>query len=176
MPLPLTQQSFIDAHQRGLQIRHERKDTLYNILAIGKAKDDNANEWLPSVTYSNGDEVYTRFIRDMGGFSIQREEDVIKDNAPRYMTVVFEYHNSGAFRGLNGILSSMMQSYSPENPPVVGVVASSLDNEILRLEMIEAEIEHDNGDKSEVMSILQRSNLQYLDLVEQKKELDNDAY
>lgn len=169
MTQPLTEEMLNHALERGQQLCYTPKGTLYNILCIGKAKDDNTGEWEPSITYSDGENFYTRFIRNMRKFSIQSEDEANLTEEPKFFTTVFAIHDAEAFRTFRGMISQMMVNYLHEKPPAFGVVASSNDNEILRLEMIEALVEDHDSERHELQQLLTRRNLKYSDLENQQK-------
>ncbi len=172
MTTPLTLQTFIDAKKRGLSIRHQRKGTLYNILCIGKSKDDNSGEWQHGITYSDGDEFYTRFLRDMGGFDIVAEDTIERLDTPKYYTVTFEMNSQNSFLAINKLCADSMQEYSLENPPLMGVVSASNANETVRLEMIEAIIESNTTDADHLLrKTISINDPQYSDLEALEKEL-----
>ncbi|WP_138438039.1 hypothetical protein [Marinobacter shengliensis] len=75
---------------------------------------------------------------------------------PRSITVVYTINDEEAFKPELEKLGQSYQDYDPKNPPAWGVSAMSKDNEMLRLEKIEAAIENDHGDDAvdEVARIL----------------------
>lgn len=159
MSSTLTLDALIEAKKRGLTIRHIRKGTEYSILCIGKAKDDKSNQWEASVTFSDGSEFYTRFLRDMGGFEIIPEHAATTLESPRHFTVTFEINSLPAFSAINKICGDSLASYDPEDPPLVGAVGASQGNEILRTEIIEHIIESNTvHSESLIKSVLDKAN------------------
>lgn len=174
MSSTLTLDALIEAKKRGLTIRHIRKGTEYSILCIGKAKDDRENEWLVSVTYSDGNDFYTRFVRDMGGFEIIPEYAAATLESPRHFTVTFEINSLPAFSAINKICGDSLVSYNPEDPPLVGAVGSSQGNEILRTEIIEHIVESNTAySESLIKSVLDKANPNIEDLKKIQSSLED---
>lgn len=165
-----TEQDFKNALNLGQQICYTPKGTLYSIICVGKTKHESTNQWYTSVTYSDGKEFYTRLIRDMGKFTICTEKSEAFNEQPRFYTAVFAIHDNAAFAGIQGMLGRMMENYCHSTPPTYGIVAGSHENEMLRLEIIEALAEDPDAEMFEIQQTLDRTNLSHNDLTELTEE------
>lgn len=77
-----------------------------------------------------------------------------------YVTVVYAIEDPASFAEKQNEIRNSAINFDPENPPAWGVVASSISNEIQRVELIEEAVnEHGSDAVGEIREILSSVNL-----------------
>lgn len=135
----MTKEQLMEAFKLSCPIRYydesRNKEGIYQILAMGKSQDDSGT-WHESVTYTDGEETYTRYVENFSDkFSMLTNKEVGVEDC-RNFSLNIEIRDSEGFKPLLNILSNAMKSYDNRALPFV-VSASSHSDELSLLDKVE---------------------------------------
>jgi hypothetical protein len=115
------QQKFKEAFEAKKKIVYTPKGTEYKITHIGIFKDKATDTWLECVSYTDGEQVFTRLSDEMSDFTIGESESSAA--SPSFLTAVFQINHDSNFAGVLEMLNTSSNDFDPKNEGAWGVVA-----------------------------------------------------
>ena len=144
----MSKEQLMEAFKLSCPIRYydeaRNKEGIYQILAIGKSQDDSGT-WHESVTYTDGEETYTRYVEnfsDKFSMLINDEENEL-ENFKKNFSVNILIRNKEGFKPLQNILMNSMKNYHDKRLPFSVTAASHFDELTLLDKAIEFANEND---------------------------------
>ena len=143
----MTKEQLMEAFKLSCPIRYydeaRNKEGIYQILAIGKSQDDSGT-WHESVTYTDGEETYTRYVKNFSDkFSMLKNKEVGVEEC-RNFSLNIEIRDGKGFKPISHIISNAMKNYDNRTLPFA-VSAASHSDELSLLDKVEDHIRKINA-------------------------------